>query len=488
MDRVSAWLIGKIEELRPGGKPDLGIASELGRVVEVIWGRTGMVFGMVVGNIDRDVVLARGTEVMTAWMPYLPLGMLRSYGEVARRTSLPIEITPYLANAQRIDDELAAAANAAEAAKRAEFAQRKADAASKQPRNPALEAALGDDVEAYSVYADWLESHGSVRGELIHRMLEAEKTTDAGVAEFITEHAEELIGFVPSDADDEMDKGAYTLTWRRGFIDQLELSSVDGVEAALEHFLEHPSGRRIRSIAIGMNGEPDPDEPHGEIVSSIVREQPPHLTELHLGAFDPDGCDISSYAVGDISTIWQGLPTLRTMRVTGGSFELGTIAAPQLERLELCTGGLTATNVQSIATAEWPSLQHLDVYFGGQNYGGDTEIADVATLLQNDYPALRHLGVKNCPFADEAVGLLVESKLVAQLESLDLSLGCLGDAGAELLLANKTKLGKLARLDVSASYLGPQMMRALGQLGVELIAEHMNDFADPDDRYVSISE
>ena len=128
------------------------------------------------------------------------------------------------------------------------------------------------------------------------------------------------------------------------------------------------------------------------------------------------------------------------------------------------------------------------MYFGGQNYGGDTKIADVATLLQNDYPALRHLGVKNCPFADEAVGLLVQSKLLAQLESLDLSLGCLGDAGAELLLANKAKLGKLARLDVSASYLGPQTMRALGQLGVELIAEHMNDFVDPDDRYVSISE
>lgn len=488
MDRVSAWLIGKIGELRPAGNPQLAIASELGRVVEVIWARSGMVFGMVVGNIDRDAVLARGIEVMTAWLPHLPLGMLRSYAEIARRTNLPIDITPYLANAQRIDDELAAAKHAAEEAKHAEFAQRKADAASKEPRNPALEAALGDDAETYSIYADWLESHGSVRGELIHRMLEAEKTSHAGIDTFITEHAAELIGVVPSNADDEMDKGAYTLTWRRGFIDQLELSSFDGVRAALEHFLEHPSGRRLRSIAIGMNGEPDPDEPHGEIVASIIRERPAHLTELHLGAFDGDRCDISSYAVGDISTIWQGLPTLRTMKVTGGSFELGTIAAPQLERLELRTGGLTAANVQSIATAEWPNLRHLDVCFGDHNYGGDTELADVATLLQNEYPALRHLGVMNCPFADEAVGLLVRSKLLAQLESLDLSLGCLGDAGAELLLANKTRLGKLARLDVSASYLGPQTMRALGQLGVEVIAEHMNGPAEPDDRYISISE
>jgi uncharacterized protein (TIGR02996 family) len=483
MDRVTPWLIGKIEELRPAGKPDLGIASELGRVVEVIWGRTGMVFGMVVGNIDRDAVLARGVDVMTAWLPHLPLGMLRSYGEVARKTSLPIDITPYLANAQRIDDEIAAAREAAEAAKRAAFVQRKADAASKEPRNPELEAALGDDDDAYSVYADWLESHGSVRGELIQRMLE-----DADVDAFIAEHATELIGVVPANSDEEMGVGEYTLTWRRGFIDKLELSSFDGVRAGLEHFLEHPSGRRIRSIAIGMNGEPDPDEPHGEIVASIVREQPPHLTELHLGAFDPDRCDISSYAVGDVSMIWQGLPTLRTVRITGGSFELGAIEAPQLERLELRTGGLTAANVQSIATAAWPSLRHLDVCFGDHNYGGDTELADVETLLETDYPALRHLGLMNCPFADEAVGVLVDSKLLAQLESLDLSLGCLGDAGAELLLANQAQLRNLARLDVSASYLGPQTLRALGQLGIELIAEDMNGAADPDDRYVAISE
>ncbi|MEO8552667.1 MAG: hypothetical protein ABI678_21970, partial [Kofleriaceae bacterium] len=262
MDRMSPWLIGKIGELRPDGKPDLDVAAELGRVVEVIWGRTGMVFGMVIGNIDRDAVLARCAEVMTAWLPYLPLALLRSYGEVARRTSLPIDITPYLANAQRIDDERAAATAAAVAAKQAALAQRKADAASNEPRNPALEAALGDDPEGHSVYADWLEAQGSVRGELIHRMLAAEKTNDASVADFIAAHAKELIGFVPSNAGEEMGEGEYTLTWRRGFIDQLELSSFDGIQAGLEHFLEHPSGRRIRSIAIGMNGEPDPDEPH----------------------------------------------------------------------------------------------------------------------------------------------------------------------------------------------------------------------------------
>jgi hypothetical protein len=482
MDRVTPWLIGKIEELRPAGKPDLGIASELGRVVEVLWGRTGMVFGMVIGNIDRETVLARGAAVMNAWLPHLPLGMLRSYGEVARKTNLPIDITPYLANAQRIDDEIAAAREAAEAAKRAAFAQRKADAAAKEPRNPELEAALGDD-DSYSVYADWLEAQGSIRGELIHRML-----GDANADAFIAEHASELIGLVPSNFDSEMGPGEYTLTWRRGFIDKLELSSFDGVQAALEHFLEHPSGRRIRTIEIGMNGEPDPDEPHGEVVASIVRERPQHLTELHLGAFDRDRCDISSYAVGDISNIWQGLPTLRTVRITGGSFELGAIDAPHLERLELRTGGLTAANIQSIATAAWPNLRHLDVCFGDHNYGGDTELADVETLLGNAYPALRHLGLMNCPFADEAVGVLVRSPLLAQLESLDLSLGCLGDAGAELLIAHESQLRKLARLDVSASYLRLETLRALGQLGCELIVEDMNGPADPDDRYVSISE
>ncbi|HEY0251350.1 MAG TPA: hypothetical protein VGC41_07465 [Kofleriaceae bacterium] len=496
MDRVSAWLLGKLDDLRPGdGKPNLDLATELGRVVEVLHNRSGMVFGMVVGAIDRDVVLGRGAKVITEWLPYLPLTHLNYYADVARHTSLPIDTAPFLANAQRIDAEITAAAAAKEAERLAAFAEKRAAAASKEPRNAALEAALGDGeaAEPFSVYADWLEAHGAIRGELVHRMLAAEPSANAGadaeIDAFIAEHADELIGMVPSDNNgEELADDAYTLVWRRGFIDTLDLSSTDGITAALEHFLEHPSGRRVRVIAIGMNGEPDPDEPHGEVVSSIIREKPQHLVALHLGAFDPDRCDISSYAVGDISAIWRGLPTLRKVTLTGGSFELGTIEAPQLEVLELRTGGLTAANIQSIASADWPNLRELDVYFGDHNYGGDTELTDVVALLSNEYPVLVHLGLKNCPFVDDAVSLLVEAPVAAQLESLDLSLGCLGDAGVDELVANKSRLVNLKRVNVSVSYLSPVGLQALSRLGVEIIAEHMNDPAEPDDRFVLVSE
>ncbi|MFT3699816.1 MAG: hypothetical protein QM831_42115 [Kofleriaceae bacterium] len=491
MDRTSSWLLGKLDELRPGSKPDLDIAAELGRVVEVIWGRTGMVFGMVVGNIDRDAVLGRGAEVMSAWLPHLPTNILRQYEAVARRTSLPIDTAPYLVNANRLDAEAAAAADAEAAAAHAAFVARKAEAVSKEPRNPALLAALGESAEPYSVYADWLEAQGAARGELIHLMLAAEtdESLNDQVAGFIHDHARELIGLVPRDYGDlEQPPETYELLWKRGFIDRIALGAQQGIAAALEHFLEHPSGQRLRSLAIGMADEADSDTTqYDHVVEILARERPPHLEVVQLGMFGPNECDISWFNVGDVSPLWQ-LPALKSVTVRGGSFTLGSIVAPQLESLILQTGGLTHDNVVSIADGQWDNLRELDVMFGGHEYGGDTEPHHVDILLAANLPKLRRLGIMNCPFADEAVATFVASPLAAQIEDLDLSLGCLGDAGAEALIANRNKLVALKRLNVSASYLSPDVERALGQIGVELIAEGMNGPADPEDRYVSISE
>ncbi|MFT3699815.1 MAG: hypothetical protein QM831_42110 [Kofleriaceae bacterium] len=483
MDRVSEWLIAKLDERQPyGTQVQLGMATELAAMIEKIATGSGMVDGMSLGaKFDRAAVLARGTEIMTAWLPHLTAPMLKSYAAIATAYSLPIDITPYLADAEKRDVEQAKARVAAELEQARVFREARLAAIAKE-HNPALEAALGDDPEPYSVYADWLEAQGSPRGELIHLMLFAERertrVAQDAVDACLDEHRAALIGELP-----DQDDGATDLTWRRGFIDELSLDDYNGIEDTLELVLAHPSARRLRSLVIGLNGEPTFDSEHGTFLPALVRAGPAYLERLHIGAIDSERCEISWYNAGDLSLAWK-LPALRTLILRAGAFSLGEIDAPKLEHLELVTGGMTSANIDAIAEAEWPALARLDVYFGGDSYGGDTTIEDVHRLLAGDYPALRHLGLMNCPFADEAVEALVGSKLAAQLEVVDLSLGCLGPHGVDVLMDHRKRFRALKKLIVSRSYLDTAPVLA----GVEVVADRLQGAAALDDRYVSISE
>lgn len=481
MDRTSAWVIEHLEEYRASADRPVSHASSLADAMKVIVRGEGLLWGMFLRPATKldPAVVEHGVEMMAEWLPFLPTGHLQAYADVAKQLKLELDITPFLANAKRLGDAADAEYEAEQAAARAARARRKAERISQEPRDAKLEAALGDgsDPAAFSVYADWLEAHGAVRGELIHLML-AGNQPDA----FIAQHAAELIGDVPEPGED-----ACTLTWRNGYIDTLALSHIDGIGEALAYFFEHPSGQRIRELRVGLNGFPDADGDHGDFVASLAELAPAHLELVHIGYVERDECDISAYGVGDVSALWS-LPALKTVIIQGVSFDLGAIVAPNLERLELRTGSLTTDNVDAVCAARVPSLRALDLWFGDGSYGGDTTIDDLRHVLATKFPALRHLGIMNCPFVDEAVELLVESPLAAKLHELDLSLGCLGDAGAQTLLDNIRKLSGLKKLDVSMSYLSDEMVAMLQNLGLEVVADHMQDAADPDDRFVSVSE
>ncbi|MFT3695841.1 MAG: hypothetical protein QM831_22080 [Kofleriaceae bacterium] len=470
---MTTWLIQKLEELKPGDEPRDGYA--LGTMVDQIGARAGMVSGMVLSNnYDRDKVVARGAEIMAMWVPQLSAHTLRMYSEVAQRQHLALDVSAYLATADARDAELAAAEEAKRVASVAAFEEERARIFAGEA-NPALEAALADDTpQAFDVYADWLESKGMARGELIHLMLRNEgHRTSAGyeaIEEFIEEHADELLGEVP-------DEEVATLEWRRGFIDALTLDSDEDFDSALERILCHPSARRLRSLTVGMNGESAAEQ--SSFVNTLIKWHPDHLRTLFIGSFDGE---ISWYQVGDVSAIWQGLPSLREVTIRGGAFELGEIQAPALESLTLQTGGLTSANVASVADAAWPNLKYLDLYFGEHSYG-DTELDDVRTLLENKFPALRHLGIANCPFVDQAVGLIAESPLAAQLEELNVSLGCFGEEGAAILLGDA--FPKLKKIDISRSFVGEEQLTQL-RARYEVVATDMN--SPDEDRYVSISE
>jgi hypothetical protein len=68
-------------------------------------------------------------------------------------------------------------------------------------------------------------------------------------------------------------------------------------------------------------------------------------------------------------------------------------------------------------------------------------------------PKLKHLKLCNCAFADAAVKLLIGSKLLAQLQTLDLSMGNLSDRGIDLMVKSKDAFAHLEHLELTDSAL-----------------------------------
>jgi len=78
------------------------------------------------------------------------------------------------------------------------------------------------------------------------------------------------------------------------------------------------------------------------------------------------------------------------------------------------------------------------------------------------------------------------SPLMARIETLDLSLGTLGDEGAEALLTSPA-VKKLKRLDLRHHYMSDAVIKRFATLGPNVdLSEAQGE--DDEDRYVSVGE
>jgi hypothetical protein len=73
-----------------------------------------------------------------------------------------------------------------------------------------------------------------------------------------------------------------------------------------------------------------------------------------------------------------------------------------------------------------------------------------------------------------------------RIRALDLSLGTLGDQGADALLSSPD-VRKLARLDLHHHYLSDAMIARIAALDIEVDLEDQLQ-GEEDDRFVSVSE
>src|SRR5262249_46085356 len=146
----------------------------------------------------------------------------------------------------------------------------------------------------------------------------------------------------------------------------------------MELVLRHPSGKFIVEMHFNSNGDPN-DNNLQDLLDILAKKAPATLRRIVIG----DNVDqISWYNVGKLGKLWKAVPNLSELLIEAGSFTLGAIELPNIKKAEFITGGLDKADAKSIAAASWPKIEHLDVYFGDDNYGGNCTVKDVLPLLE----------------------------------------------------------------------------------------------------------
>ncbi|MFF9350665.1 STM4015 family protein [Streptomyces sp. NPDC014734] len=300
----------------------------------------------------------------------------------------------------------------------------------------------------------------------------------------------------PGDQDTAPLPAADTVAWRLESAWRGDLTFA----ALWKHFLDAVDTTRVRALLIGPWWQED-YQSFAQVVDLLAGEADrfPELRALFLGDVVGEECELSWLEMADITPVIEAFDGLEELTVRGcgddydGRSRLGLrpVRHGSLRVLRFESGGLPSDVVRAVGASGLPALEHLELWLGTSEYGGDTAVEDLAPLLSGAaFPALRHLGLQNSEIQDEIAAAVASAPVVARLESLSLAMGTLGDEGAEALLSGQP-LTHLASLDLHHHYVGEALVERLRNL----LGDRVNcdidevEYADPDDfRYVAVSE
>lgn len=255
-----------------------------------------------------------------------------------------------------------------------------------------------------------------------------------------------------------------------------------GAESLVEDILADPDFPALRELVIGDWGNSWEDGCQ-KILDGIVEqaERFSHIESLFIGDMDYEECEVSWIIQGDYSRLWAAMPQLKELTIKGSAdLELGEICHEGLESLTIICGGLSRSVLNSIQDAKLPGLKKLLLYIGVEAYGFDGDENTVKELLEKaDFPKLTYLGIEDSEIQDELAQVVLESKFMGQIETLDLANGTLTDRGGELLLKELPKWPNVKKLDVHYHYMSDEMVGKLEALPLEVDASEGNE----DERY-----
>ncbi|MFT3709278.1 MAG: hypothetical protein QM817_16685 [Archangium sp.] len=371
---------------------------------------------------------------------------------------------------------------------------------------PTAEAAVNaapDDDAAWQVYGDALQAAGDPRGELmaVQRKLtsSADATTFARERELIAAHAETWLfeGVKPMlekmRLASRREGAPLEITWKQGFPSTITLEGTayrstlrtDPAELWTKLSEQPNNVRFVRSLTFGSMPSGD-DADWGECVDALKKYTPPWLRALSFER--GDYWDISSTSLfGLDAELWKLLPRLEELTIEMGQIGLADIDLPALKKLVIISGGFD--DLGAVQKARAPKLEHLSLWFGSPEYGGIEDGAELVDWLSTPPPAhLKHLGLCNAIFADQLPKAVLGSKWLAQLTSLDLSQGTMGDEGAAVLLENAERFRHLTKLNLDRGYFSDAMVEKLKAAFPAVQLENLEGEAPPEDRYVALAE
>ncbi|WP_084958525.1 STM4015 family protein [Thermoactinospora rubra] len=304
----------------------------------------------------------------------------------------------------------------------------------------------------------------------------------------IHEHLSQFHGLPVRWPEDGSDPAAFA--WR---VSGEPYEDEPSITEAFETFFKTVDASRVRAIVVGTWGWAHNDD-RADVPVRLLAEAAPRLPALEaifLGDYVSEESEISWIGQDDVTPLLTAYPRLRRLDVRGGDgLALAPVTHESLETLRFESGGLPASVVRAVGESSLPRLEHLELWLGEDNYGGDSGPGDWAGILAgHGLPALRHLGLQDSERQDEVAAAVAAAPIVARLESLDLSMGTLSDAGAEALLSGQP-LTHLKRLNLRHNYLSEEMAARLRAAlpGVEVDLSDRQEDEEDGWRYIEVSE
>ncbi|UUU28792.1 STM4015 family protein [Streptomyces sp. CA-210063] len=263
----------------------------------------------------------------------------------------------------------------------------------------------------------------------------------------------------------------------------IAVDSYDSEEAwedAFARFLASVDTTEVRALVVGAWSDAYDNGPE-DLIKALVaaKDRLPALRALFLGDIVMEECEISWINQGDVDPLLNAFTELEEFGVRGGQgLVFPAVRHERLRTLTVETGGMPVDAVRGVAESDLPALVHLDLWLGTSEYGGDSEVADLAPILAGTrLPALKYLALRNSEMQDDICAALASAPVVARLDVLDVSMGVLTDDGATALLTGQP-LTHLTTLDLHHNYLSPAIRDRLRD---SLEAEGVQVDVDADD-------
>lgn len=258
-------------------------------------------------------------------------------------------------------------------------------------------------------------------------------------------------------------------------------SSDEKIADKLKELLSTPQASKVEALVFGDWGCGS----SSVVVDALLEdhEQLINLKALFIGDIEDREHMISSITQSDLSYLLEAYPNLEVLQVRGDartswdgdtwicSLAFSPLGHDSLTTLIVEAGGLNRWAIAQICALELPALEHLELWLGSPDYGGNSSVDDLMPILSGGlFPHLTYLGLRNSEYSDAIAKALVRSRMIEQIRVLDLSMGTLGEEGAEVLL-NCPAVNQLDILNVAENYLSRNMVERLSQLDCQVIAQ-----------------